>query len=439
MKWSFYNVYVPDARPEKVIIFNTLTRSIVRLTLGADFSGKTPPEKLLKPEQLPQLKKQGLICDDEIDEAKVFAYLTAKNRYSAASLGFWLSLTSACNFACPYCFESNKNTGHDAKYLSEADWGRILLFINNRIKNEGLKNLNVVFFGGEPLLNYPVLLKAARDLGGLSKSLKVSSSLITNTSLLDKERCRELSRYIATVQISIDGLPEDHDRLRPYADGRGSFDDILRNTGFAVEFFKGVVISIGVSESNTARIPKFLDFLAAALKDKKNVALGFRLINPAQNDAQHCPSIVEDNVRQLSAFRRQAIALGFYVGKDFISGPCMYRTPNGLVLDESLNVYPCPAYLYLDPVARLGAGGALEDFRPGWYESVTEEPKCASGCKYGPICYGGCKFVSKDGAVTCPKKVNDNMLDDRIRVYMESLDALKARRAKEPPAAGKTK
>lgn len=437
MKWSFYNVYVPDSKPGKVVIFNTLTRSIARLSLGSDFNGTPLPEKLLKPEQILQLKKQGLICDDDIDETQVFRYVIAKNRYSSASLGFWLSLTSACNFSCPYCFESNKNTGPGAKFLSEADWDKICLLIKNRINKEGLKSLNMVFVGGEPLLNYPVLLKASKDLKEFSKTLKVATSLITNTSLLTKERCEELSQYITNVQISLDGLPEEHDRLRPYADGRGSFHDIIRNTHHVVEKFRSVVISIGVEESNSGKIPEFMDFLAREFKDKSNILLAFRLINPAQSDAQHCPSIVEENVSRLSAFRRRAISLGFFVGKDFINGPCMYGTPNGLVIDESLNVYPCPAYLYLDPVARLGDNGALEGFRPGWYESVAGEPECAAGCKYGPICFGGCKFMSKDGASTCPKTVNDSMLDERIRVYLDSLSALKDRRAKEPPAAGR--
>lgn len=431
MKWSVYNVYIPDADHGKTVVFNTLTRSILKLGLGANFKGEIPPEELLKPEQMLQLKKQGLICDEDIDEAEVFKFTMAKNRYSTASLGFWLSLTSTCNFTCSYCFESNKNTGQSAKFLSENGWEKILLFIKNKIKKEGLRNLNVVFFGGEPLLNYSVLLRAAKDLKELSGTVNVSTLLITNASLLNKERCEDLSEYISAVQISIDGLPEEHDKLRPYADGRGSFNDIIENTHFATAKFREVSISIGVEKSNSAKIPAFIDYLAANIKSKKNVAVGFRLINPTQTDVQYCPSIIESNVKQLSSFRRQAVASGFFVGKDFVNGPCMYSTPNGLVFDESLNVYPCPAYLYLTPVAALDENGMLGGFRPEWYKSVLKEPGCAAGCKYGPICFGGCKFMAKDGASTCPRKINDSMLHERVRIYIESLDAFKAKHGQE--------
>ncbi len=428
MKWSIYNIYVPDLHSDKVVIFNTLTRSILKLGLGSGFKGEISPEEILKPDQILQVKKQGIICDDDIDEAEVFKYTMAKNRYSTASLGFWLSLTSACNFTCSYCFESTKNSGHGAKFLSEADWKKILLFVRNKIKKEGLRNLNVVFFGGEPLLNYSVLLNAAKDLKELSGLLNVSTLLITNASLLNEQRCSELAEYISAVQISIDGLPEEHDKLRPYSDGRGSFHDIVRNTHFAVAKFKEVSISIGVDKSNSEKIPPFIDYLAANIKNKANVCVGFRLINPTQTDVQYCPSIIEGNVKQLASFRRQAVSSGFFVGKDFISGPCMYSSPNGLVFDESLNVYPCPAYLYLNPVAALDQNGVLNGFRPEWYGSVLRNPGCAVGCKYGPICFGGCKFMGKDGASTCPKKINESMLQERIQIYLESLESFKSRK-----------
>jgi uncharacterized protein len=90
--------------------------------------------------------------------------------------------------------------------------------------------VSVVLFGGEPLLGFPLLRAAvseAREMAG-ARGKEISFSLTTNGTLLTREIADFLAENGVSVCVSIDGPREVHDRNRPYASGRGSYDDVER-------------------------------------------------------------------------------------------------------------------------------------------------------------------------------------------------------------------
>lgn len=98
------------------------------------------------------------------------------------------------------------------------------------------------------------------------------------------------------------------------------------------------------------------------------------------------------------------------------------ETPSALTIDEQLNVYKCPGYLYEKPVGRINDNGTLIITDNFWYEAITLESDCVSDCIYGPICYGGCHFQA--GSLEknlCDRKTHDILIKSRIKLYADSL------------------
>ncbi|MCL2718322.1 MAG: SPASM domain-containing protein [Lachnospiraceae bacterium] len=141
-----------------------------------------------------------------------------------------LHVAHDCNLACRYCFaEKGEYGGNDnGPKLMSLDVGkRALDFL---VTNSGNRhNLEVDFFGGEPLLNWEMI----KELVTYGRSLEKEHyknfrfTLTTNGILLNEEMFSFINQEISNVVLSIDGRKEVNDRMRPLHDGRGSYDLII--------------------------------------------------------------------------------------------------------------------------------------------------------------------------------------------------------------------
>ncbi len=433
MKWSRYNIYTQEDNEHKVLVFNTLSRSFVSLNFLPDqkFNRRTPPDVYATPEVLKQLEKLGMVLDESTDEKLLFKYFFNTIRYDKARLGLFISFTSGCNFACKYCYESYKDRQAPIGFLSEDKWQVLLKYINNQVSKNPLKTLDVVFYGGEPLLNYEMVLRAAKDLKMLSEpSLNITIGLITNGSLLTTERAEELKEYIDWVQITVDGLPEDHNFRRPYKDGRGSFSDVVQNLVSASRLLKGISLRINIDENNYDNIGDLLVQFASKFNDKLPT-IGFSWIFPTQeqvNEVENAdfpsrdPRVDDETVRKIQRLQKKSINLGFSVQTSFVDGPCAMLVSNGMAVDELLNVYKCPGLLYQKPVGKITEQGNLEIRDNFWYQAVTVEPECIYDCIYGPICFGGCLWMAGGLDKTlCKKKARAKLLGEAMKIHAITL------------------
>ena len=143
-----------------------------------------------------------------------------------------LHVAHACNLNCEYCFAAQ------GKYNAEKSRGRPALMsyevakaaIDFLVKNSGSRrNLEVDFFGGEPLLNMDVVKKTVAYARSAEKEAgkNFRFTLTTNGVLLDDDVTEFCNREMNNVVLSLDGRREVHDRFRRYCDGRGSYDDVV--------------------------------------------------------------------------------------------------------------------------------------------------------------------------------------------------------------------
>ena len=148
-----------------------------------------------------------------------------------------LSLSGACNLACSYCYvRKGGPAGREAGPMSTATAREAIDLFLDGFGARG-RPKGIVFFGGEPLLAFPVLQSAVEYAEGACRGPEpgFGFSLTTNGVLLDEETLGYLAAHRFTVVVSLDGPGEVHDRNRPFADGSGSHRTVLRNLLAALE------------------------------------------------------------------------------------------------------------------------------------------------------------------------------------------------------------
>ncbi|MEI6578727.1 MAG: thioether cross-link-forming SCIFF peptide maturase [Eubacteriales bacterium] len=138
-----------------------------------------------------------------------------------------LNIAHDCNLRCGYCFAAQGDFGHGRKLMPfEVGKAAIDFMIEH---SAGRKNLELDFFGGEPLMNFDVvkqIVKYARSIEKENNKL-FRFTITTNGILLSDDKIEFINGEMSNVVLSIDGRPEINDALRYRADGKGSYNDIL--------------------------------------------------------------------------------------------------------------------------------------------------------------------------------------------------------------------
>lgn len=134
-----------------------------------------------------------------------------------------------CNLRCKYCFADTGEFHMQSRSLLSVETGKKAL--DWLIAHSGKRrNLEVDFFGGEPLMNFTVIKEVVAYGRGLEKKhdkvFKFTTT--TNAVAMDDEVIDFLNKEMSNVVISIDGRPEVHDRMRPTPNGKGSYDLIIK-------------------------------------------------------------------------------------------------------------------------------------------------------------------------------------------------------------------
>ena len=183
-------------------------------------------------------KNEIVECLDDVKELKKEGKLFAEDTFSPIATAFkeksgnvikalCLHVAHTCNLNCSYCFASQGKYHGDRAVMSFEVGKRALDFL---IENSGTRrNLEVDFFGGEPLMNWQVvkdLVKYARSIESqYNKNFRFT--LTTNGVLIDDDVIEFCNKEMSNVVLSLDGRKEIHDRLRVDYAGNGSWDKIV--------------------------------------------------------------------------------------------------------------------------------------------------------------------------------------------------------------------
>ena len=153
----------------------------------------------------------------------------AKSSVSSPVKAMCLLISQDCNMRCKYCFASTGDYGQGRKLMTVETGKKALDFLIE--KSQDRKFLEVDFFGGEPMLNY----KAVKEIVeyGRQREKEMGKvfrfTITTNGLILNDEQLEFINKEMKNVVLSIDGRKEVHDRMRPLANGAGTYDKIAEN------------------------------------------------------------------------------------------------------------------------------------------------------------------------------------------------------------------
>lgn len=173
-------------------------------------------------------------------------------------------LTETCNLACIYCYAQEQ---HSCDSLTKEKLKNVIDFV---IKNES-KNKHISFMGGgEPCVKWDLLVWAVEYIREALGD-KITITITTNATLLDKERAKWLAKNRIDVVCSFDILPEIQDVQRPYASGKGSFADAKKSIGLLAENrvvfgFRSTITRLAVE-----KMPEMVEYVAENYPQMKQV------------------------------------------------------------------------------------------------------------------------------------------------------------------------
>ena len=171
---------------------------------------------------------QALIDAEELFTADVYKnYVMDFKKRQTVVKALCLHIAHDCNLACKYCF-AEEGEYHGRRALMSFEVGKKAL--DSLIANSGNRvNLEVDFFGGEPLMNWDVVKQLVEYGRSREKECnkKFRFTITTNGVLLNDEIMDFCNREMSNVVLSLDGRKEVNDRMRPFRNGSGSYDLIV--------------------------------------------------------------------------------------------------------------------------------------------------------------------------------------------------------------------
>lgn len=304
---------------------------------------------------------------DEIAELEAGGMLYAKDDYDPMVYqnydlikSMCLNVAHDCNLRCTYCFASQGDFNGDRDLMPLEVGKKAFDFLVTQSKNR--HNLEVDFFGGEPLMNFQVVKNLVAYGRSLEKEYnkRFNFTMTTNAVLLNDENMRWIDDNMNNVVLSLDGRKAVNDHMRKTVSGGGSFDVIIENIKkmAALREASGKEYYVrGTYTKNNLDFGKDVEFLAAQ---------GFRSVSvePVVTDETKNYAILEGDVNRIkSEYDRLALTyldkaargldyLFYHFMVNLDAGPCVYKRISGcgagrdyVAVTPQGTIYPCHQFV----------------------------------------------------------------------------------------------
>ncbi len=342
-----------------------------------------------------------------------------------------LNVAHDCNLKCAYCFASQGDFGQEKCLMSLETAKAAIDFL---IENSGTrKNLEVDFFGGEPLLNFELVKGTVEYARKIEKdcSKNFRFTLTTNGVLLTEDIIKYINTEMSNIVLSIDGRKHINDRMRYFANGKGCYDLIIPK-------YKALLTERGDKEYYVrGTYTRFnLDF-ADDVIHLFNEGFNQISIEPAvtkelynysirESDLPNIFSEYEKLAKLIIDIKNRGEAINFFhFMLDLEEGPCAFKRLRGcscgneyLAITPEGDIYPCHQFIGIDEW--LMGNVVKKQFDTGIKEklssvNVYSKSEC-SDCWAKFYCSGGCNannYLCR-GDVLLPHKITCEIEKKRI-------------------------
>ena len=415
---SKYN-YTYKINSKYTLINNFLTgaldiieSSIWELMLGkrADAIGPGP---------LSNLVERGYLYSSLDKEVKLFRklYRNLLKKSTDRPIKYVFCPTYLCNLRCVYCFEKELPSNPN-KFMSDSMFDSATEAIEEISKKNSIKVKNIELFGGEPLLlkTKDLVNKILKFAEGKDAAITIVTNGIMVKDFIDI--LKPVKTNIEMLQITIDGPDFIHNTRRKYPSGKGSFTDIAESVDVLLNCNINTNIRVNIDNENIKYLPQLYEYIC--LKkwiNHPNFKIKPSLVTDHSTTEYNDPIIPEDIllkklIKVYDKYPKLEQLFGFYSFRplrhiiDILHG-APNVSPRYLNCESNLlELYIfCPdGYIYACPESIGNKNIAIGKFYPElefykdkmdlWKErNILIMEKCI-GCKFAPLCGGGCPYSS---------------------------------------------
>ncbi|MDR2609921.1 MAG: thioether cross-link-forming SCIFF peptide maturase [Clostridiales Family XIII bacterium] len=370
-------------------------------------------------EEIEELVREGLLFSEPVPEELVSPELR-----EPVIKAMCLHIAHDCNMRCAYCFAGTGEYSGERSLLP-AETGRNA--IDFLLEHSGTRrNLEIDFFGGEPLMNFGVVRDLVRYGRERERELgkHIRFTLTTNGLLLDDENSAFINEHMDNVILSIDGRPEVNDRVRRTVAGGGTYEHIIGKLRRFVKAREKAGKLYYVRGTYTAYNKDFAEDVAHLA----SLGFGNVSVEPVVTSAEEDFALTEADIPELCAeYDRLADLMiereksgaplsFFHFNIDLSQGPCVFKRAAGcgagteyVAVAANGDLYPChqfvgePAYLLGNVNAGNFENRLFDTFNTA---HIFSKPACRD-CWAKYWCSGGChaNAVHMNGDILRPHEL----------------------------------
>ena len=316
-----------------------------------------------------------------------------------------LHIAHDCNLRCQYCFASTGDFGKGRKLMPFETGKAAIDFLLE--KSVGRENLEVDFFGGEPLMNFEVVKQIVEYARSKEKEYgkNFSFTITTNGMLLDDDNIDYINKEMKNVVLSIDGRREVNDRMRARVDGSGCYDRIVPNFKKLVErrgdkeyYVRGTYTKYNLDFSEDVMHLYELGFDEISVEPviespEREYAL-------TEADLEEIYQEYDRLAERISEVKAQGKHINFFHFMiDLNQGPCVVKRLRGcgsgneyVSITPDGDIYPCHQFVGHDEyrMGNLEEGTFREDIKKEFAGCHVYSKASCGDCWAKFYCSGGC-------------------------------------------------
>lgn len=428
---SKYNMFF-DHEGQK-IGFNTFTREFIALDEFVYLMYETAYKQsdfaeleMVHSEFYDFLVQKGFLIGENEDELQKVIDVVNEVDNNDSTFILHINPTMNCNFKCWYCYETHIK---DSKMDDETVF-KTVSFVEQLLmtRKPNLKQVQISWFGGEPLLYYrKLMVPIMEQINELSKVHDVgfSGSVTSNGLLIDEyllDTIKDLG--INFFQITLDGHRDRHDSVRYVSETRGSYDAIISNIRKLLKNQCVVLVRINCSPDTLSGLFSILDDFADVTAEERNF-LKFDFQKVWQDEDKVSGQSLLD-IRKY--FRKSGFNVQFGTF-DLVGDSCYADRRHHATINYNGEVFKCTARDFVTENSEgiLGDGGIIQ-----WNEkyenrmNIKFKNKPCLDCFLLPLCNGGCsqQAIEHKGQDYCVNDFDENKKRQKvIERFMETIAA----------------
>lgn len=409
---------------DEILILHTITWSIYCLS-KTEFCNILTNDTLIK---------NKVVVTIDLDESKIAneVYISRMSKKTLPTYNsinsFIIFTTTACNARCSYCYEKGISK-KESMSIETAE--NVVQFMKNKCREyNGKKIINIQWFGGEPMLNKPVIDYISSRLNELN--IYFTTIMISNGFLLNKENLKTIKNWnLRTVQITLDGLYDDYNNTKNYVySDIDAYLTIINNIHYILDY-TNTEVKVRINASNENIFKLYDDILYLKEEFKEYYDNKFSLyVSPLYQFYDEDTDAVDGFYDELNKISEIAYVLKtekcienvlskkVLKRKNINNANCMAYSCNAVCITPSGNITPCEHIVETDILGNVVDGITNISVIEKWnkFDDVNELKFCLSSkCPYHPMC---AKFYHCENEKLCKTEFRKNQRIDKIKTSL---------------------